>query len=80
MLARLRPFLARVLRAMRRGRRIAIAVVAAPFVLLALLALARSGLEAPAPTLLVTDRAGRFLGELPAPGDERLGFWKVDKS
>jgi penicillin-binding protein 1C len=63
----------------RRRRRIALTVVASPFALLMLLALARSGLEAPAPTLLVTDRAGRFLGELPAPGDERLGFWPVEE-
>lgn len=38
---------------------------------------ARSRLEAPVPTLLVRDRHGAFLGELPAPGDERLGFWRL---
>jgi penicillin-binding protein 1C len=43
----------------------------------------RSTLSAPAPTLLVRDRAGRFVGELPdggdrrRPKDERLGFWEV---
>ncbi len=46
----------------------------------------RSTLTAPAPTLLVRDRAGRFVGELPdrgdrrdrsQPPDERLGFWEV---
>ena len=37
----------------------------------------RSTFVAPAPTLLVRDRAGQFLGELPAPGDERLGYWPL---
>ncbi len=40
----------------------------------------RSTFVAPAPTLLVRDRAGRFVGELPDganPRDERLGFWEV---
>jgi penicillin-binding protein 1C len=40
----------------------------------------RSTFAAPAPTLLVRDRAGRFVGELPDranPLDERLGFWEV---
>jgi len=43
----------------------------------------RSTLTAPEPTLLVRDRAGRFVGELPdrgdrrGPLDERLGFWEV---
>ena len=37
----------------------------------------RSTLVAPEPTLLVRDRAGRFVGELPAKGDERLGFWPL---
>lgn len=65
----------------RRGRirLVAAVVLGLPAAVLLLLALARSGLEAPAPTLLVTDRAGRFLGELPAPGDERLGFWPVEQ-
>ena len=45
----------------------------------------RSTLTAPAPTLLVRDRAGRFVGELPdrgdssRPRDERLGFWPVEE-
>ncbi|MEO8197478.1 MAG: transglycosylase domain-containing protein [Thermoanaerobaculia bacterium] len=41
----------------------------------------RSTFAAPAPTLLVRDRAGRFVGELPDranPRDERLGFWRVE--
>lgn len=41
------------------------------------LGVARSGLVAPEPTLLVTDREGRFLGELPPAGDDRLGYWPV---
>ncbi len=47
-----------------------------------LVALWRSTLVAPAPTLLVRDRAGRFVGELADranPKDERLGFWEVDE-
>ncbi len=46
------------------------------------LALWRARLEAPSPTLLVRDREGRFVGELPgggAEGDERLGFWPVEE-
>ncbi len=42
----------------------------------------RSTFIAPAPTLLVRDRAGRFVGELPDranPKDERLGFWEVEE-
>ncbi|MEO7795361.1 MAG: transglycosylase domain-containing protein [Thermoanaerobaculia bacterium] len=45
-------------------------------------ALWRSTFSAPAPTLLVRDRAGRFVGELPDRAnlkDERLGFWPVDE-
>jgi penicillin-binding protein 1C len=61
----------------RGGRRAAVALALAPLAALAAVALGRSGLEAPEPTLLVRDRSGRFLGELPAPGDERLGFWPL---
>lgn len=61
----------------RRLRRAALLAAALPVAVLAVLATARSGFVAPEPTLLVRDRAGRFLGELPAPGDERLGFWPV---
>ena len=61
----------------RRRRALALAILAAPLLGVGGLALARSGLEAPAPTLLVRDRAGQFLGELPAPGDERLGYWPL---
>ena len=42
----------------------------------------RSTLVAPEPTLLVRDRVGRFVGELPDrsdPRDERLGFWPVEE-
>ena len=51
---------------------------ALPALVLLALAAARARFEAPEPTLLVRDRAGQFLGELPAPGDERLGFWMLD--
>ncbi len=60
-----------------RLRRAALLAAALPVAVLVVLATARSGFVAPEPTLLVRDRAGRFLGELPAPGDERLGFWPV---
>lgn len=46
------------------------------------LAFWRSTFDAPAPTLLVRDRSGRFVGELAdrsRPADERLGFWPVDE-
>jgi len=46
---------------------------------LSALAISRSSLDAPAPTLLVRDRAGRFLGELPDPADDRLGFWPLER-
>lgn len=62
----------------RTRRRAGLATLVAGGALAAVAAL-RSGLEAPAPTLLVRDRAGRFLGELAAPGDERLGFWRVER-
>ena len=62
-----------------RGRRRALLALALPAAAFAAVAVARSGLEAPAPTLLVHDRAGRFLGELPERGDERLGFWRLDE-
>lgn len=55
----------------------ALFALALPALAAGFLALLRSGLEAPAPTLLVRDRAGRFLGELPDTGDERLGFWRL---
>ncbi len=45
--------------------------------LLLLIAAWNSGLAAPAPTLLVRDREGRFVGELAAQGDDRLGFWPL---
>lgn len=67
-------------RGARRGRRIArglAALAGLAVALLAALALARSGFDPPEPTLLVRDRAGRFLGELPAPGEDRLGYWPL---
>ena len=56
------------------------APVALAWTVFVALACWRSTLVAPAPTLLVRDRAGRFVGELPDranPKDERLGFWEV---
>ncbi len=40
-------------------------------------AAAGSGLEDPAPTILLTDRRGEFLGEVGGPGGDALGFWRV---
>jgi penicillin-binding protein 1C len=68
------------LRAHRRPLAV-LAPFAAGWVLIVAVAFWRSKLEAPAPTLLVRDRAGRFVGELPDPGrrrDERLGFWRIE--
>jgi len=65
-------------RARSRSGRAALAAGAAASVV-GFLAIARSDLEAPAPTLLVRDRVGRFLGELADPADERLGFWPVER-
>jgi len=59
------------------GRRLVVGALVAPFLLLLAVAGWRARLVAPEPTLLVRDRGGRFLGELPAPGDERLGFWEL---
>ena len=77
-----RAVLARIAKGVRsrRGRRLLVAALLAPgLAWVALLSLAawRARLVAPEPTLLVRDRAGRFLGELAAPGDERLGFWEL---
>ncbi len=65
----------------RSVRVLALSLLALPtiaWVAVVALALTRARLDAPAPTLLVRDRQGRFLGELPARGDERLGFWSLD--
>ena len=47
--------------------------------LLVLIAAWRAHLEAPAPTFLLRDRAGRFLGEVGAPPDGELGYWPVER-
>ena len=39
----------------------------------------RARLEAPSPTYLLRDRAGRFLGEVGAPPDGGLGYWPVER-
>jgi penicillin-binding protein 1C len=44
---------------------------------LAAAAVARSGLADPIPTVLLLDRAGRFLGEVGDAGSDALGFWPV---
>lgn len=77
-----RTLRARLPRWTRIGSRRAGLGVAALATVVGALALARSDFESPAPTLLVRDRTGRFLGELadPAdPADERLGFWPVER-
>jgi penicillin-binding protein 1C len=54
--------------------------IAGPLLVLGVvgLAAARAHFAAPPPTLLLLDRQGRFLGELPAAGqDEGLGYWPV---
>jgi len=44
-----------------------------------LLALCRSGLVAPEPTLLLRDRHGRFLAEVGAERDDAFGFWPLER-
>lgn len=66
------------------ARRKRIAWSAASLALLTGLALSADALRhahliAPDPTLLLEDRGGRFLGEIPAGGrDAELGFWPVE--
>ena len=71
-----------MLRFLRSNRRwlVALAPLAVAWISFVAVAFWRSTFVAPAPTLLVRDRAGRFVGELPDqanPRDERLGFWEV---
>jgi penicillin-binding protein 1C len=61
----------------RRARRWAFTALALAFVAVFAFFWRRSALVAPEPTLLVRDRHSNFLGELPARGDDRLGFWKL---
>ena len=76
-----------VLSLLRSHRRwlLFVALVALPWTAFLAVAFWRSTLTAPAPTLLVRDRAGRFVGELPdrgdrnGPPDERLGFWEIEE-
>ena len=44
---------------------------------ISLVALARARLHAPAPTVLVLDRRGDFLGELGAAPDAEAGYWRL---
>jgi penicillin-binding protein 1C len=59
-----------------RLRTLLLAAGAATALLLAAAA-ALSGLNDPAPTILLLDRQGEFLGEIGAPGSEDLGFWRL---
>jgi len=42
-------------------------------------AFALSGLNDPAPTILLLDRQGEFLGEVGAPGRDDLGYWPLER-
>jgi penicillin-binding protein 1C len=42
------------------------------------IAASRSGLESPGASHLLLDRAGRFLGEVPAPDAEDFGYWPLE--
>lgn len=67
----------------RQLRRAAVAVPALAVLGLLVLVAARSGLEAPAPTLLLYDRQGRFLGEVrpgqPEVDEGGFGYWPVSE-
>jgi penicillin-binding protein 1C len=62
-----------------RARRAAVCAAAALPVLALLVAAWRSHLVAPAATLLVEDREGRFLGEIGDGPDAELGYWPVEE-
>ena len=63
----------------RIRRRILLRLAAGAAAALLAIAAARSGLGDPAPTILLLDRRGEFLGEIGAPGREDLGFWKLER-
>lgn len=42
-------------------------------------AIALSGFSAPAPTILLLDRQGEFLGEIGSPGRGDLGYWPLER-
>lgn len=54
------------------------ALALAGIVVLAGIGLSRAELSAPAPTVWITDRHGRFLGAVSGASDGRLGFWPVE--
>ncbi|HUD73265.1 MAG TPA: biosynthetic peptidoglycan transglycosylase, partial [Dongiaceae bacterium] len=60
-------------------RALVAAAVAAHLLAVAVVLIAgfRARLTAPAPTFLLRDRHGRFLGEVGAPVDGELGYWPV---
>ncbi len=69
------------LRILREHRRLCVFLLPVFFSWTVFVAVAfwRSTLVSPEPTLLVRDRAGRFVGELADRRDERLGFWPVEE-
>ncbi len=65
---------------MRRAAQIAALTLGGVLLALVIAAGLRTGLYAPEPTLMLLDREGRFLGEVPASdGAERLGFWPIEE-
>lgn len=61
----------------RLSRRTRFSLAAAVLLFLGLIG-SRSGLEAPAPSLLLRDRFGRFVGEVAEDPDRGYGFWPVE--
>jgi penicillin-binding protein 1C len=61
----------------RTGTVLWVAGVSAAVLIAAAFALA--GLDAPAPTILLLDRQGAFLGEVGAPGGDDLGYWPLER-
>ena len=61
-----------------RGRTVLWIAGAAAAALLAA-ACALSGLSDPAPTILLLDRQGEFLGEIGSPGRDDLGYWPLER-
>lgn len=62
--------------ALRRWRWLAAAAAAVALATVGA-GLLRARLEAPPPTLMLTDRTGRFLGEIGAGEDGRAGYWPL---
>jgi penicillin-binding protein 1C len=62
---------------MRSSRHKLAALLAAPVVLLFLSALPHAHLIQPAPTALLRDRHGAYLGQVGSDGEDPLGYWPV---